>query len=123
MGGGGGGLFLPETESKLTGARNRSCCFVHKSQNPKFRDRAFESSTFTKVADSASCGHETPVCCLLGLAPYSLELESKCGPWSQFACLAYKETDTSTPRTRVRVLDIGPTGNGTLQCANSVYHL
>ena len=42
------------------------------SQNPKFRDRAFDSSTFTKVADAASCRHETPVCCLLGLAPYSL---------------------------------------------------
>ena len=50
------------------------------------------------------------------------ELESKCGPWSQFSCLAYKETDTSSPRTRVRVLDLGH-GNGALQFANSVYHL
>ena len=50
------------------------------------------------------------------------ELDSKCGPWFGFSCLVYKETDTSTLRTRVRVLDFGQ-GNGALQCADSVYHL
>ena len=31
----------------------------------------FESSTFIKVADPARCRHVTPVCRLLGLAPFS----------------------------------------------------
>ena len=43
----------------MAGAQNRSCCFVHIKPE-------------SKVTDAASCRHETPVCCLLGLAPYSL---------------------------------------------------
>ena len=50
------------------------------------------------------------------------ELESNCGPWNKFSCLAYIEKNTSTPRTHFRILDLGP-GNGAWQCASSVYHL
>ena len=46
------------------------------------------------------------------------ELKSKCGPQSKFSCLAYKETNTSTPRTLVQVLDLGPE-NFAWQCASS----
>ena len=63
--------LLPETEIKLAGARSRSCCFVHIKLESKSRGWAFESSTFIKVADAASCRHVNPVCRLLGLAPFS----------------------------------------------------
>ena len=35
-----------------------------------------------------------------------------------YSCLAYKETNTSTPRSLVQVLDLGP-GNVAWQCASS----
>ena len=71
--------------------------------------------------------HETPVLCILGLAPFSLVSNNQ--KWNlnvdaaaNSLFLAYKEKVISTPRTHVRVLDLGP-GNGALQCGNSVYQL
>ena len=56
-----------------------------KSQNPKFKNRAFKSSTFSHVAVDASYRHGPPICRLLGLSPVLMgfkhpELESKCDP-------------------------------------------
>ena len=71
-GGGGGGFhFQKWSQNWLVPETGVVVLFIY-SQNPKLSDRAFESSTFTKIADAASCRHETPVCCLLGLDPCSL---------------------------------------------------
>ena len=46
------------------------------SKNPKLRDRAFESSTFTQVDVAARFRHVTPVCRLLGIGLFSWALST-----------------------------------------------
>ena len=47
------------------------------SQNPKLRDRAFESSTFTQVDVAARFRHGTPVCHLLRIGLFSWALSTQ----------------------------------------------
>ena len=49
----GGGGLLPETETKLAGARSRSCCFVHIKLESKVKGLRFR--VFNLYQDSGCC--------------------------------------------------------------------